>query len=171
MGAAAPVFVAGASPPVLMAVDARDGMSPILRVDFGNDAQPQPAQVAVPVSMVSSPPVLAAAAGSVGTYVGFTGLGSAATSAVGLVAVAPIAGSPSTLIPGTAYGPLYVGAAAAPIRVSVVGIKGPGPATVLHGPGSAAHAALARNEAGEVGVAFSAESGVYVARLRCDDGG
>jgi hypothetical protein len=192
MGAAAPVFVAGASPPVLMAVDARDGMSPILRVDFGNDAQPQQAQVAVPVSMVSSPPALAAAAGSVGTYVAFTGLGSAASSAVGLVTVAPIVGSPSTLIPGTAYGQLYVAATSAPralifaadaptqpgkdppheIRVSVVGIKGPGPTMVLKGPGSSAsHVGLARNEAGEVGVVFSAESGVYVARLRCDDGG
>jgi hypothetical protein len=191
MGAAAPVFVAGASPPVLMAVDARDGMSPLLRVDFGNNAEPQPAQVAVPVSMVSSPPVLAAAAGSVGMYVAFTGLGSAATSAVGLVAIAPLAGSPTTLIPGTAYGPLYVAAAAAPrglifaadapkqpgkdpqheIRVQVVGIKGPGPTLVLHGAGSASHAGLARNEAGEVGVVFSAQSGVYVARLRCDDGG
>jgi hypothetical protein len=191
MGAAAPVFVAGASPPVLMAVDARNGMSPLLRIDFGNDAQPQQAQVAVPVSMVSSPPALAAAAGSVGTYVAFTGLGSAATSAVGLVAVAPIAGSPSTFIPGTAYGQLYVAAAAAPralifaadaptqpgkdppheIRVSVVGIKGPGPTLVLHGTGSASRVGLARNDAGEVGVVFSAESGVYVARLRCDDGG
>jgi hypothetical protein len=42
---------------------------------------------------------------------------------------------------------------------------------VLHGAGSASHAGLARNEAGEVGVVFSAQSGVYVARLRCDDGG
>jgi hypothetical protein len=133
--------------------------------------------------------VLAAAAGSVGTYVAFTGLGSAATSAVGLVALAPITGSPSTMIAGTAYGPLYVAATNAPrallfaadaptqpgkdppheIRVQAIGITGPGPAAVIKGAGSAAHAGIARTAEGEVGVVFSAESGVYVARLHCDD--
>jgi hypothetical protein len=194
MGASAPSFVAGASPPVLVAIDARDGYSPILRIEFGSDGAPQPATVALPVSMIATPPELAAASSSVGTYVAFAGLGSAATSAVGLVAIAPIAGTPLPLVKGTGYGPLHLAATAAPggartaapasasakvnapaktapreVHVRVVGLQGPGPAAVLQGPGGASHAAIARDSAGNVGVAFSSDSGVYVAQLRCDD--
>ncbi len=191
MGAAAPSFVSGANPPVLVALDAREGMSPILRIDIGNHGEPQPAQVALPVGMVLAPPQLAAASSSVGTYVAYTGLGSAATSAIGLVAIAPVAGHPEALVKGTAYGPLYLSAAAAPrallfaadapmqpgkdppheIHVHVVGMRGPGPAAVIRAPGGASHASLARAEGGSVGVAFTAPAGVYLARLRCDDGG
>jgi hypothetical protein len=141
--------------------------------------------------MVSSPPRIAAASSSVGTYVAYTGLGSAATSAIGLVAIAPVPGSPQALVKGTGYGPLHVSAAAgarallfaadAPtqpgkdpkheIHVHVIGINGPGPAAVVRGPGDASYAALARAEGGSVGLAFTAPAGVYVARLRCDDGG
>ncbi|MDD9936559.1 MAG: hypothetical protein OXT09_23310, partial [Myxococcales bacterium] len=100
MGASAPTFIAGASPPSLLTIDARDGMSPIVRSDLDADLKPRPGEVAVPVGMVSSPAELAGASGSVGTYVGYTGLGSAATSAVGLVAIAPIAGTPEALVKG-----------------------------------------------------------------------
>ena len=191
MGAAAPSFVSGASPPVLVAVDARNGMSPLLRVDFASDAMPQPAQVVLPLSIVSTPTQLAAASSSIGTYVAFAGLGAAATSAVGLVAIAPIAGTPSALVKGTAYGPLYLAAVAAPralifaadapiqpgkdpkheIHIHAVGIQGAGAGVVLRGPGNAAQVSLARDDSGDVGVAFSSDSGVYVARVRCDDGG
>jgi hypothetical protein len=139
--------------------------------------------------MIATPPELAAASSSVGTYVAFAGLGSAATSAVGLVSIAPIAGKPEPLVKGTAYGQLHLSAASAPravlvaadapmqpgkdppreIHVHVIGIKGTGPAAVIRGPGSATHAALARDDAGSVGVAFSSAAGVYVAQLRCDD--
>jgi hypothetical protein len=191
LGASAPSFVSGATPPSLVALDAHEGMSPILRVDIGNHGDPQPAQVALPVGMVSRSPELAAASSSVGTYVAYTGLGSAATSAIGLVAISPLAGTPQALVKGTAYGPLHISAAAAPrallfaadaptqpgktplheIHVHVIGINGPGPATVIHGSGDASRAALARAEGGSVGLAFSAAAGVYLARLRCDDGG
>jgi hypothetical protein len=191
MGAAAPAFVSGASPPVLIAVDARNGMSPLLRVDFGADAVPQAPQVVLPLSIVSTPTQLAAASSSIGTYVAFAGLGTAATSAVGLVAIAPIAGSPAALVKGTAYGPLYLSAVAAPralifaadaptqpgkdpqheIHVHVVGMQGAGAGAVIRGPGNASHVAIARDDSGDVGVAFSADSGIYVARLHCDDGG
>jgi hypothetical protein len=191
MGSAAPTFVSGASPPVLIAVDPRNGVSSLLRVDFGSDGAPQPAKVAVPISMVSTPTQLAAASTSIGTYVAYAGLGSAATSAVGIVPIAPIAGSASPLVKGTAYGQLYLSAAAAPrallfaadaptqpgkdpiheVHVHVVGMTGPGAATILRGPGSAARASIARDDGGDVGVVFSADSGVYAARLRCDDGG
>jgi hypothetical protein len=191
MGAAAPSFVSGATPPVLVAVDARNGMSPILRVEIGNDGVPQPASVALPVGMVSSPPQLCAASSSSGTYVGYAGLGAAATSAIGLVSIAPIVGTPEALIKGTGYGQLTVSAVTAPrsvliaadaptapakdapreIHVHVVGMQGAGPAAVIHGAGGASHAAIARSQSGIVAVAFTGSAGVYVARLRCDDGG
>lgn len=191
LGATAPSFVSGANPPVLVALDAHEGMSPILRIEIGNHGEPQPAQVALPVGMVSSPPELAAASSPVGTYVAYTGLGSAATSAIGIVAIAPIAGTPEALVKGTAYGPLHVAAAAAPralvfaadaptqagkappheIHVHVVGLHGVGPATIIHGAGDAARVALVRAEGGNYGLAFTSPAGVYLARLRCDDGG
>jgi hypothetical protein len=190
-GAAAPTFVSGATPPVLLAIDPHEGMSPILRIDIGNHGEPQPAVVALPVGMVLAPPQLAAASSSLGTYVAYTGLGSAATSAIGLVAIAPVTGSPQALVKGTAYGPLHVSAAAGPrallfasdaptqpgkdppheIHVQVIGGSGPGAASVIRAPGGASHAALARASNGSVGLAFTAAAGSYVARLRCDDGG
>jgi hypothetical protein len=191
LGAAAPSFVSGAEPPVLLALDPHEGMSPILRIDIGDHGEPQQAQVALPVGMISAPPRIAAASSSIGTFVGYTGLGSAATSAIGLVAIAPIAGTPQALVKGTAYGPLRVAAAAGPravvfaadaptqpgkdppheIHVHVVNGSGPGPATVVSAPGGASDAALARSDDGSYGLAFTAKAGVYVARLRCDDGG
>jgi hypothetical protein len=189
MGAAAPTFVVGASPPSLLMVDARQGMSPLVRVDLSSDGTPSPPKVVLPLSTVSIPPALVAASASVGTYVGYLGFGSAATSAVGLVAIEPIVGSPSPLVPGTGYGVLHVAAASAPrallfaadaptapakdapreIHVHVVGKSGAGVATVIVGHGGATNAAIARDDTGTVAVAFTTGSGVYVARLRCDD--
>ena len=189
MGAAAPVFVSGSSPPSLLMVDARQGMSPLLGVDLGSDGTPSPAKVILPLSTVSTPPALAGASASIGAYVGYTGVGSAATSAVGLVAIEPLVGSPSALVPGTGYGLLHVSATAAPravlfaadaptapakdspreIRVHVIGKSGPGSALVIAGHGGASHAAIARDQTGITAVAFNSSSGVYVARLRCDD--
>lgn len=189
LGATAPAFVSGANPPVLVALDAHEGMSPILRVDIGSHGDPQTAQIALPVGMVSSPPELAAASTSIGTYVAYTGLGSAATSAIGLVAIAPVAGTPQALVKGTAYGALHVAAAAGPralvfaadaptqagksppheIHVHVVGREGPGPATVIPGSGDISRAALARAAGGTYGLSFTSAAGVYLARLRCDD--
>lgn len=192
MGAAAPAFVDGAEPPVLLMVDARDGMSPLLKLDLGADgSSSEPAQVATPVSMVASPPELAAASSSIGTHVVYTGVGSAATTAVGLISIAPIVGAPEALVPGTAYGQLHTGAVAAPravivvatapltptkdpelaLEVSVIGLAGRGPAAVVRAAGGASHPAIARDDAGHVGVAYSTPSGAFVAILRCDDGG
>jgi hypothetical protein len=189
MGAAAPAFVSGSSPPSLLMVDARQGMSPLLNVDLGSDGTPKPAKVVLPLSTVSTPPVIVGASASIGAYVGYTGVGSAATSAVGLVAIEPLVGSPSALVPGTGYGLLHVAATTAPrallfaadaptapakdapreIHVHVIGKNGPGTALVIKGHGGASHASIARDGAGTVGVAFNSSSGVYVARLRCDD--
>ena len=96
---------------------------------------------------------LAAASSSIGTYVGYTGLGAAATSAVGLLAISPIVGTPSALVKGTGYGALQVSAANAPrsvlvaagapvssakdaareVRVHVIRMQGTGEATTLRG--------------------------------------
>jgi hypothetical protein len=189
MGAAAPAFISGATPPVLLVVDARDGMSPIVRIDLGSDGEPSEAEVALPVSMVASPPELAAASSSVGTHLLYTGVGSAATTAVGLVALAPVVSSPEALVPGTAYGQLHVAATAAPravllaadvptapgkdpeheAHVHVLGPGGRGPAAVIRRQGGVAHVALARDEAGHVGLAYASSDGTFVALLRCDD--
>ena len=48
---------------------------------------------------------------------GYTGLGSASTSAVGLVSILPVPGTPEALVKGTAYGQLHVSAAAGPRSV------------------------------------------------------
>jgi hypothetical protein len=190
MGASAPTFVAGAEPPVLLMLDARNGMSPLLRLDLSPDGtSSEPARVVVPVSMVASPPELAAASSSIGTHVAYTGIGSAATTAIGLLPIAPIAGTPEALVPGTAYGQLHASAAAGPravimvvtapiaagkepeleLQVSVIGIEGRGKPAVIRAEGGANHPAVARDEAGHVGVAYTAQGGVFVAILRCDD--
>lgn len=190
MGASAASFIAGAQPPVLLMLDARDGMSPLLRLDLAADGtSSEPAQVVTPVSMPASPSELAAASSSIGTHVAYTGVGSAATSAVGLLSIAPIVGSPEPLVPGTAYTQLHASAASAPravimvataplaagkdpeleLQVSLIGLTGRGPAASIRGAGGATHPSIARDDAGHVGVAYSTPSGVFVAILRCDD--
>jgi hypothetical protein len=189
MGATAPSFVAGATPPSLVMLDARDGASPLLRVDLGADGAAAPAQVVTAVSMVASPPALAAASSASGAYAVYTGIGSAATTAVGLLAIAPIAGSPEALVPGTAYARLQVSAAAAPraalfvvsapttagkdppleLRVHAVGLAGAGPGAVIRAAAGARMPAIARDDRGHVGVAFTTPNGAFVSILRCDD--
>jgi hypothetical protein len=189
MGATAPSFVAGSTPPSLVMLDARDGASPLLRVDLAADGTAAPAQVVTAVSMVTSPPMLAAASSSIGSYAAYTGIGSAATTAVGLLPIAPIAGSAEALVPGTAYARLHVSAATAPravlfaasaptaegkdppleLRVHVVGLSGAGPAAVVRAAAGARMPAIARDEQGHVGVAFTTPGGAFVAILRCDD--
>ena len=189
MGAAAVTFVHGASPPALLAVDAREGLSPLLRIDLGSDGTPKPAEVVLPLSTVSTPPRLSGASSSIGAHVLYTGMGSAATSAVGLVSIEPIVGRPSAFVPGTGYGALHVATAAAPaavvlvaeaptapakdapreIHVALVTRKGQSKDLVLPAPGGASHSSVARDAHGTVAIAWSSPSGVYLARLRCDD--
>jgi hypothetical protein len=190
MGAAAPVFVAGIQPPVLLVVDAREGYSPLLRVKLSKEGTPGTPEIRIPISMVFDPPELTAASGSSGTYLVYTGMGGAATTAVGLVTVDPKPTPPQALVRGTAYGMLYVAATAAPrapvfavdvpqkpgvgaarqIELRIIDARGAGPAAVLRGPdGEASGAALARDPSGVLALAFSSPSGVHVAWARCDD--
>lgn len=188
MGAAAPAFVAGASPPMIVTADARSGMSPIARVTLDAEGNPSTPEVAVPVGMMSQPPELAAAQSGAGTYVGYAGVGSAATSAVGLVRVLPKVGTPEPIVKGTAYGALHLDAAAskqavyfamdaptsagkAPqheIQVIRVDAQGAGPSLrIAATSGDATHAAIARAKDGSIGVVFSAQDGVYFTKLTC----
>jgi hypothetical protein len=188
MGAAAPAFVSGASPPWLITADPRNGLSPIARTALDAEGKPGPANVAAPVGMMSQPPQLAAAQAAFGAYALYTGLGAAATSAVGLVRIAPKAANPEAFIKGTAYGTLHadalgtksaiVLAADSPLTagkkplhdVQVVWIdqQGQGPALHVASPsGDATHATLARAEHAGIALAFSAQDGVYLTKLRC----
>lgn len=190
MGAAAPVFIQGLYPPVLLVVDARDGFSPLVRVPVSSDGTPGRSKVAVPIGMVATPVELAAAHSQVGTYVGYTAVGKAATSAIGLIRIEPESGSPIALVPGTGYGKLRVAAVAAPkalifaadapvekgkadqreILVRLVDAQGIGPRTVINGPdGTAFQVKIARNQSGVVAAVYSSRSGVFVSWLRCDD--
>src|SRR5262245_32511382 len=138
--------------------------------------------------MMSQPPQLAAAQADFGAYVSYSGLGAAATSAIGLVRIAPKAASPEPFVKGTAYGALHTAAlgfrsaiviaADSPLtpgkqpkhelQIALLDAKGLGPTLRLAGPsGDATHVALARNDQDAVGVAFSAPDGVYLAQLRC----
>lgn len=188
MGAAAPAFVQGASPPQLITADARNGMSPIARTPLSEDGKPQPGQDVVPVGMMSQPAQLTAARASFGSFAAYTGLGSAATSAVGLVQLGPKSGAPTALVKGTAYGPLHVAAAAsnnallfaadaplsagkAPMHDIVlvrVDERGAGPALHIAAPGGdATQVALARSDDGRVLVVFTGKDAVYAATARC----
>jgi len=190
MGAAAPSFVAGVSPPILVAIDARDGLSPLLRVRISSQGVVTPTDSVQPVGMLDSPARLAAVFSAGAIHVGYTAIGSAATSAVGLVLLDGTADQPRPLVKGTAYGRLYVSAAAAPAAAlfavdapSAPGKDPPrevhvrmlrdgvlGQATVVHGPGrKASYASIARNDMGVVAVAFADTHGVYVALLKCND--
>lgn len=190
MGASAPAFVDGSEFPLLLALDAHEGYSPLLRIPFSATGVPAQAEVVIPLNLIATPPRLAAARASFGVFVGYTALGSAATSAVGLLRIEPETGPVRALVPGTGYGRLQVDAVAglrallfaadAPlqkgdkrpgeIRVRVVDDRGMGPVLPVRGPdGTAEGPALAYGDDGTVALAFSTPSGVYVHWLACDD--
>jgi hypothetical protein len=188
MGAAAPAFVDGGTPATLLTADARTGMSPIARTRLDEEGKPSTAEVLVPVSMMTQPAQLSAAQSAVGAYVLFSGFGSAATSAVGLVRVAPTVTAPEAFIKGTSYGQLshaavslpsaVVIAATAPlapgkqpkhdVQFALLDAKGQGPQLHVAGPsGDVTHVALASTGLDQVGFALSAPDGVYLGALRC----
>ena len=188
MAAAAPTFVAGADRLRLLTIDPRDGMSTISKRDLSEEGVPANPEVAAVVGMVQSPTQLAGLAQGTRAFVAYTGLGSAATNAVGLVEFEPQAQSPEALVKGTAYGRLQAVAAAsgnyrllavtAPtkagknppqqIRLYRLGEGTLGEPSTVRGPaGDATHVALAAQSDGLAALAFSDASGVYFTRLRC----
>lgn len=190
MGAAAPVFVHGAETPTLLTADPRNGLSPIARIRLDAEGKPTPGQVIAPVGMMSQPTQLAAAESTHGVYILYSGLGSAATSAIGLVRVAPVtgAGAPEAFVKGNAYGALHsaalawrnavVIAADAPLsagkqpkhdlQFALIDGQGQGPTLHVAAPsGDATHVALTRGPHDQLGFSFSAPDGVYVGTLSC----
>ncbi len=107
-GAAAPAFVAGLEPPTLIFLDAREGTSVAHRARVAGETF-GPTEVARPVSAVTDPPQIAAVRIGQNQFLSYTGIGSAATTAVGFV---PLAGTdqPTPVVPGTGYGVLHVDA-------------------------------------------------------------
>lgn len=109
MGATAPDFVDGEDPPRLVFADARAGVSPLLTTAFDREGRPRPTTVVNSVGGLLEPPRLAAARVGGESFVAYTALGMAATSAVGLVRLASDA-TPTALVKGEGYGPLTVDA-------------------------------------------------------------
>ncbi len=193
MGGAAPVMVDGDA--AMMFLDPREATSPVLRVDLSAD--PPQADVLVPLTNVYEPAALAAAAVGETTLIGYTAVGMAAATAVGLVAVRDehVQG-PIPLVPSSGYGMLHVDAATMDGRRAVFVADRPrgrereaarevvvvvveptdegvvlGEPFVLRGPGDGARwGHVARHDSGTIAVVFTATDGVYAQFLRCDEG-
>jgi hypothetical protein len=187
MGAAAPTFVRGATPRAIVTADPRNGMSPISRTPIDADGKPGTVELTAPVGMMSQPPQLSAAQSEFGAYVVYSGMGSAATSAIGLVRIGPKVGAPEAFVKGTAYGALHNAAIALPnailvaadaplsagkqpkhaLQLALLDAKGQGPVLRVESPsGDATHVALSEGR-DEIGFAFSAPDGVYWGTVRC----
>jgi hypothetical protein len=162
-------------------------MSPISRTPLDSEGKPGKVELTAPVGMMSQPPQLSAAQSEFGAYVVYSGMGSAATSAIGLVRIGPKVGAPEPFVKGTAYGALHNAAIALPnailvaadaplsagkqpkhaLQLAMVDAKGQGPALRVESPsGDATHVALAEGR-DEIGFAFSAPDGVYWGTVRC----
>jgi hypothetical protein len=183
MGGTAPIFVAGATPPVLVFVDARAGISPLVRVSFAADGTPGESKVVRSVGQVPEPPAVAAAQGPAGPMVSYTAIGTAATTAVGLMHLDTPERAPVALVPGEAYGTLGVAAAALPqaavfvsetatpsrgLRVHRVDGEGLGEPLLLEPTGEMnEHPAAAAGRGGTVAITLSTGAAVEVIFLRC----
>jgi hypothetical protein len=187
-GAAAPSFVIGARAPVLVFVDARDGVSPLLEVTFDDALKPRPAEVRTPVSQPYAPPLLRALALPGGEVeVAFTAVGKLAATAIGRVplrrAVPALA-----LHPSRGYGELAFDAALSG-RAAIFALEAPvdeKPNALraleikwLDASGEGSSLELARDAAlrpsiaatplpGELLVGYVTGTTPHLARLRCD---
>ncbi len=194
LGASAPVATRVADTPELVFLDARGGLSPVVRVALGEDGTPRPPQIERPLSTVSEPARIAAGHLGARRFVAYTAIGRAATSAIGVVELGGTL-PPVPLVPGEGYGPLHIDAVSAPAavvfaltrpragiapterfhasaEVRLVDDAGPGPALPVGAPEEpASHVALARGDDGTLGVAVTSAAGVSVSWLRCADRG
>ncbi len=186
-GSAATRFLAGASPPEVVFLDPRTGLSVALRSGLGSHGFAEP-RVARPINLVTEPPEIAAVRAGDTDWLAYTAVGSLATTAVGLVRLEGEA-PPVALVPGTGYGVLHVDAAPlsggravfvadapraaardAPreLHVRVLSTDGTlSDPTVIVGPSGAAsrgHIAVAGDA---VAVAFADADALYTALGRC----
>jgi hypothetical protein len=110
-GAAAPSFVLGAEPPILVMIDARGGVSPLLELPFDGAGKPGAVIVRTPVSQPYAPPALSAMAVPGGELeVAFTAIGKLAATAIGRVPLRR-AVAPTALHPSRGYGQLSLSSA------------------------------------------------------------
>jgi hypothetical protein len=110
-GAAAPSFVLGAEPPILVMIDARGGVSPLLELPFDGAGKPGAVIVRTPVSQPYAPPALSAVAVPGGELeVAFTAIGKLAATAIGRVPLRR-AVAPTALHPSRGYGQLSLSSA------------------------------------------------------------
>jgi len=192
LGASAPVVDTLAEVPEIVFLDARGGLSPVVRVALGEDGTPRTAQIDRPLSTVSEPAHIAAAHVGPRRFVAYTAIGRAATSAIGVVELGGTLPA-EPLVPGVGYGVLQLGAVSAPAAaifvvtrpvpgaaaadrfnaqtlVRVVDAAGIGPElAVTAAEERVSHAAIARATDGTIGVAYTTSAGVSVAWLRCAD--
>jgi hypothetical protein len=110
-GAAAGSFVLGAEPPILVMIDARGGVSPLLELPFDGAGKPGAVIVRTPVSQPFAPPALSAVAVPGGELeVAFTAIGKLAATAIGRVPLRR-AVAPTALHPSRGYGQLSLSSA------------------------------------------------------------
>lgn len=190
-GAGAPAFVLGASVPILVALDARGGVSPLLEWTFDQAGAPSEARVRTPVSQPYAPPLLAAVQRADGEVeVAYTAIGRVAMTAVGRVPLRR-ASEPSALLPSRGYGELAFSAARGR-RIALFALESPStsaanaPKSVVFklldgaqaydGPELAAGDAGVRRPSLASGpspgvflLAYTRASAVYAAPVACDD--
>ena len=184
-GATCPVIVGDA----LLFADHRQGMSNLYWAQLPH-GEPQ---VLRPVSHLFDPLALTAARWGERWLVGYTAIGRAATTAVGMViAEGARTPGPKAIVAGAGYGRLHVDAqqrshsvvfaADAPtarergaprrIEVRVATRAGElGPSLVVTGPGGTASDGSIAAYEDLLGVVFRGTDGAYVRLLRCDDSG
>ncbi|MAQ13542.1 MAG: hypothetical protein CMN30_01905 [Sandaracinus sp.] len=184
-GATAPIVVGD----TLLYADHRQGISSLYTVQLP-DGQPE---VLRPVSHLFDPVALAAARWNDRWLVGYTAVGSAAQTAVGLVvADGDRTPPPAAIVPSSGYGMLHVAATQLAESVVFVADASTAPeresprrldvrvawsdATMgeplsIQGPeGTEARFGTTAAHGGVVGVAFGSPDGVYLRLLRCDPG-
>lgn len=105
-GAGAASFVLGSEKPVLVMLDARAGVSPLLEVPFDAKGEPLTAIVRTPVSQPYAPPLLSVFELAGQAQAVFTAIGRAAATAVGIVSLRR-AEAPRPLVPSLGYGELH----------------------------------------------------------------
>lgn len=185
-GAAAPAFVAGASPPRLLFIDPREATSMTYVVEAGADGLGTP-ETARSISLITDPPILAAADFGRADWLVYAGIGSVATTAIGLMSMEG-RGPPAPVVAGTGYGVLFAdiarlgaggivvadapqsGSQNAPREVHVRTLDPRGeldPALVLRGPHETGARARVAASGNRVAVAFVEEDGAYVVTGAC----
>jgi hypothetical protein len=184
-GGAAPYFVEGSSPPVLLFLDPRAGISVAHRVLLGVGGAPGATEVSRPLNLAAEPPAIAAARAGDRTWLAYAAVGNLATRAVGLVEASGTE-RPSPLVAGLGYGdPLSMDAlshgdtaifaveapSAAPreapheVRVRVAGAQGAGDPLVLPTPSTDPSLALGENDL--VALAYRSSDSIRVHFVRC----